>query len=88
MTDEVMRKIEAIEREVGLVKRDVQELKTAQAVRDVQYKSIESGMSDLKSGLGDLKGGINRVLWVLGIAVLGAAAQFVIRGGLGPGLGQ
>lgn len=80
MTDEVMRKVEAIDRKVDRLEKDVQEMKTAQAVRDVQFKTIAEGLTDLKTG-------INRVLWVLGIALVTALAQFILRGGLGPGLG-
>lgn len=75
MTDELMRKVEAIDGKVDRLEKDVQDMKITQAVRDVQFKSISDGLKELKTG-------INRVLWVLGLAFIGALAQFVLRGGL------
>ncbi|WP_290778174.1 hypothetical protein [Hoeflea sp.] len=75
MTDELMRKVEAIDGKVDRLEKDVQDMKITQAVRDVQFKTIADGLKELKAG-------INRVLWVLGLALIGAIAQFVLRGGL------
>ena len=86
MSDQMAGEIKALGEKIGLgnkvdrLEKDVQEMKTAMAVRDVQFKSIADGLKELKTG-------INRVLWVLGLALLGALAQFVLRGGLTMGGG-
>jgi hypothetical protein len=42
---------------------------------------IKNDMTYIKDNVGSLVGGVNRILWAIGLSVLGAGTTFILAGG-------
>lgn len=66
---------------MGRLEESVSQSRMESAHRDTQMALMKSDISSIKGGQDKIYAGINRILWAVGLAVVGAATTFIMSGG-------
>lgn len=75
MTDDVRARIVEIDREVGALKRDVADMRTRQAVQQVETRATREVVDEMRAD-------VKKLLWLIIGGFIAAAIAFIVRGGL------
>jgi hypothetical protein len=70
-----------LHKRIGRVEDGMAQARLESAQRDTQIALMKADIGHIKTGQDKIYSGINRILWAVGLSVLGAATTFVLSGG-------
>ena len=79
MTDEVLRRVEAIDRKVSGLEVQVKDIDKEQAVQKVE-------LTNSTVLLKEIRGGIFRLFWLVAAVIVGVVVKFTMDGGFTNGV--